>query len=552
MIDTPYLYESNLKAPVHLIRVNPLNPRRNAEADDALVASVRQLGIIEPLVLRMVVDGDEDSFELLAGHRRLDAAIKAGFNRVPAVIRQVDDAGALEVMLVENLARQDLQPLEEAEGIRQLTGLGRTQRQVAELLGVSQSHVSKRLALLKLPEAARKAVDSGGMHIELALELTKLPEKEQAKLFKKGVPNEWQIKDEVRRHETAEKKAKLVAEFEAAGVTILGNRPSWNANRDKPPCSLPMIGVRAEDHQSEPCRAVYINGTFVEECCTDPARHPAVEDVDDEPDEAFVPGKGWTLVSELTDEEKAVFEEKRRKDAEQESRRAAREAARARRCEFTKQLISRPCVNDVVALAAHTLPRLGEIQLGGVLELLGVEPGDWDEQPQQTEAFAGDDIRTQTQVLYALALEAGESTMPNSNGWHDEDFEQVTRRYLRHLAAKGYELDEIEAELAAQQQTLDVEPVDDLDDTPLGLATDREEQRLPLDVVLEQLDEAQGTAEADHDQGFEDPPKVTIARKGKRWNITCAECGPVGFNTSEAMAEQRRTGHLADKHPSER
>jgi ParB family chromosome partitioning protein len=149
--------------PIELIRPGALQPRRRfAEAElEALAQSIREKGILQPLLVRSL-DAQETDFELVAGERRWRAAQRVGLHQVPIIIRQISDSEALEIALIENLQREDLSPLEEAEAYRRLIEeFGRTQAGLAEALGKSRSHVANTLRLLGLPAPVRHRVDEG-------------------------------------------------------------------------------------------------------------------------------------------------------------------------------------------------------------------------------------------------------------------------------------------------------------------------------------------------------------------------------------------------------
>jgi ParB family chromosome partitioning protein len=149
--------------PIELIRPGALQPRRRfAEAElEALAQSIREKGILQPLLVR-VLDAQETEFELIAGERRWRAAQRVGLHAVPIIIRQISDSEALEIALIENLQREDLSPLEEAEAYRRLIDeLGRTQAGLADALGKSRSHIANTLRLLSLPAPVRHMVDEG-------------------------------------------------------------------------------------------------------------------------------------------------------------------------------------------------------------------------------------------------------------------------------------------------------------------------------------------------------------------------------------------------------
>ena len=149
--------------PIEYILRNPRNPRRyfdEAELQD-LASSIRQHGIVQPVVVRPVADGQ---FEIIAGERRWRASQLAGFAEIPVIIRDVDDRTALELAIVENVQRADLNPLEEAQGYEQLIAEhGYTQNDLGEIIGKSRSHVANSLRLLKLPDTVREMLVSGSL-----------------------------------------------------------------------------------------------------------------------------------------------------------------------------------------------------------------------------------------------------------------------------------------------------------------------------------------------------------------------------------------------------
>ena len=149
--------------PIDRIAPNPHNPRRSfdeGELED-LATSIRAHGVVQPLLLRPRA-GRTDSFEIVAGERRWRAAQLAGLTAVPAVLREINDRQSLEIAIIENIQRTDLNAVEEALGYQTLIDEhGYTQNDLAEILGKSRSHVANTLRLLKLPDAVREMVISG-------------------------------------------------------------------------------------------------------------------------------------------------------------------------------------------------------------------------------------------------------------------------------------------------------------------------------------------------------------------------------------------------------
>jgi ParB family chromosome partitioning protein len=150
------------RLPVGSIIANRANPRRDFDTDqlDELTNSIREKGVMQPLLVRP--SGDANVFEIIAGERRWRAAQRAGLHEVPVIIREVDDKEALELAIIENVQRVDLNPLEEAQGYEQLIEqFSYTQQDLAQVIGKSRSHVANTLRLLKLPREIREMVSNG-------------------------------------------------------------------------------------------------------------------------------------------------------------------------------------------------------------------------------------------------------------------------------------------------------------------------------------------------------------------------------------------------------
>jgi ParB family chromosome partitioning protein len=151
------------KLPIAFLRPNPRNPRKAfADADlDDLTSSIRQKGVVQPLIVRPIA-GSADAYEIVAGERRWRAAQKAGLHDVPVVVREASDKEALEIAIIENVQRSDLNALEESRGYQQLIDdHGYTQAELAEVIGKSRSHIANTLRLLNLPEAVQVYILDG-------------------------------------------------------------------------------------------------------------------------------------------------------------------------------------------------------------------------------------------------------------------------------------------------------------------------------------------------------------------------------------------------------
>lgn len=149
--------------PIEQIRRNPDQPRRDfPEAEiEELAASIRENGVLQPILVRPHPDGSGD-WQIVAGERRWRAAQRAQLAEIPAVIRELDDLAALEIAIIENVQRADLNAIEEAGGYKALMErFGRTQEAVAQAVGKSRSHVANALRLLGLPDAVQLELRAG-------------------------------------------------------------------------------------------------------------------------------------------------------------------------------------------------------------------------------------------------------------------------------------------------------------------------------------------------------------------------------------------------------
>ena len=155
--------KGELRLRIDQIRPGRFQPRRNFgdETMKSLVDSVIAQGILQPILVRPY-PGKPGEYEILAGERRWRAAQKARLHEVPAVVRDLGDRAALEIALVENIQRQDLTPIEEAQGYKRLIDeFKHTQEELAAALGLSRSHVANTLRLLSLPDAVQKMLGDG-------------------------------------------------------------------------------------------------------------------------------------------------------------------------------------------------------------------------------------------------------------------------------------------------------------------------------------------------------------------------------------------------------
>jgi ParB family chromosome partitioning protein len=156
--------KAELFLPVDKLEPNPQQPRLDFKRDEleGLADSIRQKGVIQPLIVRR--KPGRDVYEIVAGERRWRAAQLAQLHEVPVVVRELDDTEVLEIAIIENIQREDLNAIEEALGFRQLmTRFGHTQEKLAEALSKSRSHVANLLRLLTLPTDVQDMVREGGL-----------------------------------------------------------------------------------------------------------------------------------------------------------------------------------------------------------------------------------------------------------------------------------------------------------------------------------------------------------------------------------------------------
>jgi ParB family transcriptional regulator, chromosome partitioning protein len=188
--------------PVGVIRRNPRQPRRVFEsaALEELAMSIASVGVVQPVIVRKV----EDGYELIAGERRWRAAQQAGYTVIPAIIRSASDVESLELALVENVVRQQLNPVDEAYALRVLLeDLGATQESLAARVGKSRSAIANKMRLLELPAAVQESLASGALSEGHGRALLGLTERgEQLQLARRAADKGMsvrQVEAEVRR-----------------------------------------------------------------------------------------------------------------------------------------------------------------------------------------------------------------------------------------------------------------------------------------------------------------------------------------------------------------
>lgn len=388
------------------------DPKNRKSGDVAgLAASIKDVGILQPIL----VVQENGHFNLIAGERRWRAAKKAGLDFVPAIVRS-DLAEDIvdEMQLVENLQREGLDPLYEAQSYQRLLAHGGwTQRGLAERIGVSQSHVSKRLQLLELPEVATKALDSGGITVGDALELHKLKDhpKILVEVLKEGQRRgdvEWAVEAAVRGIEEERAKAARTAELQAKGIKIVEAKNSWERPKGVTPIDgYDGLGLDRRKHEKEPCHAVSLLPHQELAWCTDPKRHQA---------------KGE---SKLKATKRATTAWPGKTDAQKKKDAAEREANAQRKAFITELLARKIRKDDALHLIARRyLDDAAHDEKTAICAFLGLKPGEKTEYGRKVKdvstplnEYAAKSTDNLLRACLTFALVQGESALKHS--WVD-------------------------------------------------------------------------------------------------------------------------------------
>lgn len=203
--------------PIEQLDRGAFQPRQHfdEEALEELAASIRSQGLMQPLVVRPL--GDQ-RYEIIAGERRWRAAQRAGLDRVPALVRTLDDQSALALALIENVQREDLSPLEEAAALERLmTTFSLTQSQAAEAVGKQRATVANLLRLLRLGSEARRLLERGDLTMGHARALLALDDPRQGTLAREAVQRGWTVREMERQVQRALAPSKEGAGSEATG-----------------------------------------------------------------------------------------------------------------------------------------------------------------------------------------------------------------------------------------------------------------------------------------------------------------------------------------------
>lgn len=413
--------------PVDLVRPAEDNVRRRPGDVKDLAASIASVGVIEPL---LVCPRDDGCFTVVAGHRRLRAARQAGLVEIPCVVKELSEAERLETMIAENLARQALNPVEEAQAFFRMVELSVPVKDLAQRLGRSAKHITTRLALLELPAKVQTKIERGEVGLGEAASLLAL--KAHPDVIDRLLADEWDRRDlnraavrEVARIEAEAKVAAAAEQLHAAGVTIV---EKWNRHggRGRQPVVLGSghgeLDVKPAKHKREPCHAAHFTraGEIVW-LCTDPARHRS--------------GGESRVAAAATCELTAI-----------EERAAEREAIKQRRAEdrerqsFVADLVGRRLARgDLVALALDQfLATATNNQARAACILLAI-----DEATEQLGAghrialldYASQSPSNRDRAGFALALGLGEDIVRSGDTDGRSD---VGRRHLDFIVSYGW------------------------------------------------------------------------------------------------------------------
>lgn len=412
------------------------NLRRKTGDVRDLAASIAAVGLVEPLLVAPREDG---GYTVVAGHRRLAAAVAAGLAEVPCTVRWLTDVERVEIMLIENLQRSDLSPIEEASGLFRLVEFGLSQKELARRIGRSPKHVAARLALLQLPPQVQEAIDAGSVTVGEATALLGL--KDHPDVIERLLADEWERRDlersvvrELTRIEDEAKAAATRAALAADGVPVI---EEWSRYERKGPAELGnghgTVPVTLPVHKREPCHAAHVTRSGeVVHLCTDPRRHRV--------------GGGSRVV---------VMDEMA--DARAAERAAKREVTRAwnaatkERTAFAASLVSRRLPGgDVGALvASQFLAAANTAQVGAVCDLLAIEvpAGPYPDHRRAVEGYAARSTANRNRAALALALVIGEEAVRSGAG---RGAHPAARRHHAFLAAYGYRPSEVEGATTAE------------------------------------------------------------------------------------------------------
>jgi len=222
------------------LRPNPYQPRKVFDESklEELASSIKEHGVFQPIIIKKSIKG----YEIIAGERRVKASAKAGLEKIPAIIRDFDDEAMMEIALLENLQRENLNSIEEATAYRKLLdNLKVTQEELAKKLGKSRSHITNMLGLLSLPEEVKEMINNNKISMSHARVLSKIEEKDKIlDLAQKIVENNLNVRDLeemsqdkelIKRHHIEKKKENEYHYIEEILCDKLGTKVKVSKNK---------------------------------------------------------------------------------------------------------------------------------------------------------------------------------------------------------------------------------------------------------------------------------------------------------------------------------
>jgi ParB/RepB/Spo0J family partition protein len=396
--------------------IDPDPDNRHTPADDAFTRSVAQHGVLQPI---LVTPTDHGRYRLIAGARRYRAALAAGHTAIPASIRTADDATAAVWQAVENLARLDLTPSQEARHVARIMSAGMKQKALAAALNRPLSWVRARLAMVALPATVQDAIDAGTYDVSDALTFGKYADQPAVidtvltDNYRTNSDLDWRLRRATIELEAEQQRQALLEHCSQAGWTVhQGNDPTSTHRGAR---RLSDLGVDDNDHAGEDCHLVVITRHHGSEptmtaWCTTPRRHTS---------------KGASAIKTANDPA-AVTERDDEAAAAREIKRAAK-AVKAHRDAFARDAINAKLRGR--DLTDFVLPVLfdnaGQTELTAAGKLLGVEPhepsysGGAKDYATPLRQWAGQSTANLTRAMLAIAyVHATHDPSYAGDTWH--------------------------------------------------------------------------------------------------------------------------------------
>ena len=426
--ETPQATSGAEALDVRHIAVEAIDPdpnNRSYTLDKAFVASIEAEGVINPVTV-ITNPADPARFQMVAGHRRLAASEKVGHATIPAVVRDdLDALGVVMLQLVENMAREDLSPTQEAAQLLRAIGVGHTVKSLAAAVGRSQKWVKERLTIAELPAAGRKRIDQGAWTIADGVQAAKIADRPElfGRLIEATDQQPWRNVGQIVVAFIAEaafeaKAIKLIEQAKAKGVQVL--------DADTPGIHrLDVLGIDEAEHQGEECHAVILQGRppsapRLVGVCTNKANHNK---------------RGPSPVKLPAKDAGATPEQRDAKAAERAARAIERDAKAARADALASIATGKLARAEHVTLIETTLLRtVSADHAKKALRLLGVEYDKKLYEPTVLAEWAETKPSNLAHAARAIALI--EHDHHATNQWQ-QDQSKVRRAWQRFIAANS-------------------------------------------------------------------------------------------------------------------